>query len=181
MSQIVTDSSLIDDALEAWASALGEDAAAYRGHAYRVFNFSRALAGTSGATADEATAVAAAFHDIGIWSDATVDYLEPSIERALTYLTDHGHLAWSDEVTRMIEFHHKLTRYRGAHEPLVESFRKADLIDVSLGALTAGLPRTFVNEVRSTFPNAGFHSRLRQVLGAWILRHPLRPLPMMKL
>jgi len=81
----------------------------------------------------------------------------------------------------MILQHHKLTQYRGRQLSLVEPLRRADLADVSKGLFTFGLPRAFVREVFSAWPNAGFHKLLVR-LGLERLRtHPLNPLPMIKL
>ena len=40
-------------------------------------------------------AIAAAFHDIGIWTAGTFDYLEPSVRVAAAYLTGTGRAASS--------------------------------------------------------------------------------------
>ncbi len=42
--------------------------------------------------------MAAAFHDLGVWSDAAWDYLPPSIRRMRAYLTASGRASWSDEL-----------------------------------------------------------------------------------
>ena len=108
---------------------------------------------------DEETklAIAACFHDIGLWSDQTVDYIPPSIVQAKRYLTETGQDDWSEEIGLMIEWHHKVRRYRDDQFPLVEVFRKGDLVDLSLGFFKCGLPKSFVNEVKARIPNAGFH------------------------
>ncbi|MFT3764618.1 MAG: HD domain-containing protein [Minicystis sp.] len=175
---IVVQNAVLDDLLATWRDALGRDAEAYRGHAYRVLNFTRALADRS--DADDTIAVAAIFHDLGIWSDGTFDYLEPSARRARDHLAAHDTPADADEVARMILLHHKITRCPADAGPLAEAFRRADLADVSLGVIRSGLPRSFVREVREAFPNAGFHRCLLRVGAGWIARHPTRPLPMMR-
>jgi hypothetical protein len=177
---IVTRDAAIEAILDGFDQVLGRDRRAYRGHVYRVFNFTRALA-PEHPELDRSSAVAAAFHDVGIWADATVDYLGPSIRRAREYLEAGGRSAECDLVARMIDFHHKLAPYRGPEAHAVEAFRRADLVDLSLGTIRFGLPRSYVSEVRRALPNAGFHACLGRVLGTWFLHHPLRPLPMMKL
>jgi HD superfamily phosphodiesterase len=67
----------IDGLLQEWRSDLGADHIAYRNHVYRVFNLSSRLACATGEDSEK-LAVAAAFHDVGIWLDQTLDYLEPS-------------------------------------------------------------------------------------------------------
>lgn len=177
---LTTEIAILDDVLEANREALGADATAYRNHTYRVANLCAALSGGDRAQLDK-IAVAAAFHDIGIWTDGTFDYLEPSARRAREHLTGTEHERWVDEVVETILQHHKLRKYR-VHDPwMVEPFRRADLVDVSQGIVRFGLPRELVRELYAQWPSAGFHLRLLQ-LGAKRLRtHPLSPLPMLRL
>ena len=70
---------IIDDAMAQWKATVGGDWQAYRNHAYRVYNFSRAQYDTDSAA--EGFAVASAFHDLGIWPERTFDYLETSAHR----------------------------------------------------------------------------------------------------
>jgi hypothetical protein len=178
LGTIVTQHPVIDAVLATWHDALGKDASGYRGHVYRVFNLTRALAGT--AADDEAIAVAAALHDLGIWSDGTFDYLAPSARRATEHLAAAHLHADPDEVARMIALHHQITRCATTAGPLAEAFRRADLVDVSLGIVRFGLPRAFVRDTRAAFPNAGFHRCLLRIATAWMVQHPTRPLPMMR-
>jgi hypothetical protein len=120
-------------------------------------------------------AIAGCFHDIGIWPTRTLDYLEPSAERAIEYLKYSGLENWQSQVEEMICQHHKLTTFK--RDPLVEAFRKGDLVDFSLGIFKCGLPRSFVSEVKAAFPNAGFHKCLVGIASRWIIRHPLDPVP----
>lgn len=144
-----------------------------------MLNFFLAL-GAPGEDLPEAVAVAAAFHDLGIWTDATFDYLAPSVRLAADHLARTGGEALLPEVTALIVEHHKLRAYRGPHAANVERFRRADLVDLSLGRVRFGLEPAFVAGVRAAFPNAGFH-RLLLALGFQQLRRsPLRPLPMVR-
>lgn len=177
---VLTTVTLLDELLQHHASALGNDFTAYRNHTYRVINFCSALA-TADPVALEKMAIAAAFHDLGIWTDKTFDYLPPSERLARAYLARKGKLEWAPEINGMIREHHKITRYQPNPNWLVEAFRRADLVDVSLGIITFGLPRKFVREVMGTFPNAGFHKRLAQLAFRRLLSHPLSPLPMYRL
>jgi hypothetical protein len=174
---------LIDETLEAFRGALGGDLTAYRGHVYRVVSFCRALASDvpGNGDRDEKIALAAIHHDLGIWSDATVDYLAPSARRLRERLERDGRQAWSAELERMIVLHHKLTPCRGPDDGLVEAFRRADLVDLSLGWVRFGLPAGFVRAVQAAYPAAGFHRRIVQLVSGWALTHPLRPFPMMRL
>jgi hypothetical protein len=58
----------LDTILQGHAAALGRDFTAYRNHAYRVANFCLA---PDRAMQIEKVAIAAAFHDLGIWTAAT--------------------------------------------------------------------------------------------------------------
>ena len=170
---------LTEEIIAAHATALGPDLVAYRNHVCRVLEFHLALSGeTSPSTA---VAIAAAFHDLGIWTARTFDYLEPSAALAAEYLERHGLTALGPEVRALIVEHHKLTRYTGPHAASVEAWRRADLIDVSLGTIRHGLPRAFVRDVLRAHPNAGFHRLLAKLTAKQFLRTPWRPLPMIHL
>jgi hypothetical protein len=175
---LVQTNAVIEGVLDTWRGAIGSDFDAYRGHVYRVFNFARALARDS--ANEDTLAVSAAFHDIGIWSDQTFDYLEPSATRAEQYLAEHTLAVDHATVKRMIVLHHKVSRCSVVDGQLVEAFRRADLVDLSWGLLRFGLERGFVRDAQRTFRNAGFHRCLLREGFAWMVRHPLRPLPMMR-
>ena len=177
---------LLDDVLNAHAGALGADFEGYRNHAYRVANFCFAPTSTAAATAGDPEGVAkvvlaAAFHDLGIWTDQTFDYLAPSSRLANACLAGTGRSDWAPEITEMILQHHKLTPFRDGRCALVEPFRRADLIDVSHGLFSFGLPRRFLREVFAHWPDAGFHARLVRLFLTRLRQYPWNPLPMVKL
>lgn len=170
----------LDELLDAHATVLGRDFTPYRNHTYRVVNLCVAL--SSDAPADlEKIAIAAAFHDLGIWTDGTFDYLRPSAERARAHLACGIRADWTPEITGMILEHHKITRFRGDPRWLAEPFRRADWIDVTGGLRTFGLARSYVRDLFSTWPSAGFHKRLVQFSLARLKTHPWSPLPMLRL
>lgn len=167
---------LMDELFARYGGRLGGDALAYGNHARRVASFCTALhRGT--ADEQEQIAIAACFHDLGIWPEHTLDYLPPSAALAVAYLTEAGRAGWVDVVVPMIVEHHRL---RACAHPLVEHFRRADLVDVSLGLVKAGLPAPLVHAVRARYPNAGFHVRLLQMGARWFVRHPTRPFPFVR-
>lgn len=171
---------LIEDALAPWADSLGAARIPYRNHAYRVFNFSRRLLGVT--SEDETLAVTSAFHDLGIWSDRTFDYLAPSEARAREYLERRLPNAPSALILAAIEHHHRLGAVSGASGAgLIDAFRRADLVDVSRGLFAFGLDRGFRREVLSLFPYEGFHGVLVRTGLAWFAKHPLRPVPVLRL
>ena len=170
----------VDDVLDAHREALGRDYEAYRHHVYRVANL--CIAQLSRSEDDvEKVAVAAVFHDLGIWTDRTFDYLDPSVRLAREYLTQRGRADWVPEITAAIQQHHKVSRYRGAHQRLVEAFRRADWIDVTLGLRGFGLSRTRLRAAVAEWPRAGFHLLLVRLALRRLATHPWSPLPMVRL
>lgn len=169
---------LIEQLLDRYSDVLGIDELKYRNHVYRVFL--NCLLLDCDPEHEEKYAVAAVFHDIGIWTDNTIDYLPPSIDQARLFLLEKGMDNWIEEITLMILWHHKVTAYIGPFLETVDNFRKADWIDVSLGLLRFGLDRDHIEDIREGLPNRGFHWFLtKRVLKNWV-RHPLRPLPMFR-
>lgn len=158
---------------------IGDDYAGYRGHVYRVFNLCLQLRDVD---ADERRklAIALAFHDIGLWSARTVDYLPPSEAEARDWLAGQGLSAWGDEIGLMIAMHHRVRRWRDPATPLVEVMRRADLVDFSRGLYRAGLPRAFLRRLSRAIPNAGFHRFLMRGALDWFRHHPLRPPPFLR-
>lgn len=178
--RVVSQHPVIEDVMGAYAPALGAACRTYSAHAYRVYNIACAVLGNE--RCSDELAVASAFHDLGIWSDGTWDYIEPSIARARDYLRERAAAVNPVLVEEAVRHHHKLRPFRGSFEPaVIEAFRRADLIDVSGGLIRMGLPRAFLRELAAAFPYAGFHRELLRAAGAWCVRHPLRPLPMVEL
>jgi hypothetical protein len=176
LTEIVT----LDELLHAHAASLGRDFTSYRNHTYRVANLCLALA-PGDAEQLEKVAIAAGFHDMGIWTAGTFDYLEPSIRLATATLARTGRSAWAPEIRGMIGEHHRISPHRDHPHWLVEPFRKADWVDVSRGLIPYGLPRRVVAEVFAAWPSAGFHRRLAQLSLERLRSHPWSPLPMVRL
>ena len=65
----------VADVLNDYAAALRDDFVAYQNHVYRIVNLCVAIVGRSEL---EKIAVAAVFHDLGIWTNGTFDYLSRS-------------------------------------------------------------------------------------------------------
>lgn len=169
----------VDGILASWRRELGDDFDGYRNHVHRVVRFALALRGCTPEERD-LVVLAACFHDLGIWTAGTFDYLPPSVALARRYLERVGRAADAPLVVEMIERHHQLRRHCDARQPLVEVFRRADLVDLSLGRVRFGLPRHEVAAVRAAFANAGFHRTLLRLTARRWLRHPLSPLPMLR-
>ncbi|TKT85993.1 phosphohydrolase [Dyadobacter frigoris] len=159
-------------------SLMGVDYERYKNHVYRVF-LNCTLIDNKKDNEDK-YAIAAVLHDVGIWTDHTFDYLYPSIEQARIHLTEIDRTDWIAEISLMIYWHHKMSKYQGTHEHMVETFRKADWIDVSLGLLTFKSDKKKISENRKRFPNLGFHTFLVKESLKNLLKHPTNPLPIFK-
>lgn len=170
---------LLDALLAPHAAALGRDMAGYRNHVYRVVNLGWS-AGGGDADAFERLVIAGVFHDLGLWTTGSFDYLAPSRALARAHLQACACEAWSDEVDAMIANHHRLRRCAIANDDPVERFRRADWADVSGGLLRAGFDRSLLACVRRTFPSHGFHCGLARRALRHALKHPLDPLPMLR-
>jgi hypothetical protein len=87
----------VDTVLDEHASEMGHDFVPYRNHVYCLVNLCVAIVG--GRTELEKIEVAAVFHDLGIWTNRTCDYLEPSaaLARAVT-LPGGEHAKWIPEI-----------------------------------------------------------------------------------
>lgn len=164
--------------LDHYRPELGKYAARYTNHALRVYRLTLAFYPMANETDRLKIAVAAAFHDIGIWTHHTFDYLKPSIALARNYLAEQGLEAHADEVAALIDNHHKLTPYRD--NALVESFRRADLVDLSLNHIRFGLKRSDLRALNQRYPYMGFHRFIFGQIVKNVLRHSLRPLPILK-
>ncbi len=172
----ITHQPAIEHILAGYANQIGADWDKYRNHVYRVYNYALYL--NKGEDA-EMLAIAAAFHDIGIWTHHTFDYLNPSVELAVEYVTAQK-LSAIDKatLTDIINLHHKIRPI--THSAVANHFRKADIADLTFGLLSIGLPRAYRQGVNKAFPTKGFHLFLIFQTLKRSLRHPLSPLPMFK-
>jgi hypothetical protein len=173
---------LVEQILSAWKSRIGDDYQGYKNHVYRMLHCCFALAPCSEEDRKKLM-IAACFHDIGLWSDHTVDYLPPSVREAEHYLKEQGLERWSEEIRLLIDLHHQLRPIKGELNrrfPLLEAFRKADLADVSLGLVRGGVPAAYMKKLKQQFPDAGFHPMLLKTAGKWFSKNPLTPPPFLK-
>jgi hypothetical protein len=177
--KIETNLPLVEDILKDYRGIIGSDFAGYRNHVYRVINLCFSI-GTFGEIDKEKIQIAACFHDIGIWTAGSLDYLPPSELEATKYLQATGKEEWVPEIVEMIEMHHGICSRVGSKFPLVEIFRRADIADFSLGTVLMGISRELLSQLKLELPNAGFHKRLLQLGCKWFLKHPLNPLPMFR-
>lgn len=176
---LLTTLDTLDAILECHSAALGDDFEPYRHHAYRVANLCAAQSGRSPMEIEQIS-ITAAFHDLGIWTDRTFDYLAPSVTLATQYLNDTDRASWIPEITTAILQHHKVLPYHGGAGPLVEMFRRADWADVSCGLIGHGISHRQVAGVVERWPRLGFHRLLLRLTWREFRMHPWSPLPMLK-
>lgn len=169
---------ILETCFHIYKDVIGKDFDKYRNHVYRVFLTCTML--DPDPDHEEMYAYAAFFHDIGIWTADTLDYLNPSISEACEYLSANGKEDLVADITLMIHWHHKITAYRDYKHSTVEVFRKADWIDVTVGLVNFGSERKQLRKLREQFPGLGFHRFLFGKIIWNFLRHPLNPLPMFK-
>ncbi|HQU84530.1 MAG TPA: hypothetical protein PKY59_15435 [Pyrinomonadaceae bacterium] len=170
---------LVEEILEEWKLVIGKDFSGYKNHVYRMINFCLA---EGEFTTDERRKIiiAGCFHDLGIWSEKTFDYIPPSVTLAKDYLQKNSLTDWFPQIGTMIEQHHKISKYEQEKDQLTECFRQGDLIDFSLGIFKCGLPRTFIKSVKKQFPNNGFHKCLVGISIRWAIKNPLNPIPVLR-
>jgi len=168
---LVTSNPLIDTVLARYSDLLGAEASAYRNHVYRGLNYQLRILDSE---ATDLLALAWVGHDLGLWTDHTLDYLPPSLrlgrELAAEFRVDD-----IERLQMMIQFHHRVRRIA---DPVAESFRVADRADAWQGRWRRPLHLEDIDGAVRQFPYCGFHRFLRQSLVAYAIRHPLRPLPM---
>ncbi len=170
---------LLDEILIQWKETIGSEYLGYKNHVSRMILFCFALSDCS-EEEKEKIIIAGAFHDIGIWIKDTLDYIPPSIPPAMGYLKRKKLDAWMSEIELMITEHHKIRAYKSTIYPLVEIFRKGDLIDLSYGIVKFGLSKAYIHQVKAEYPNADFHKNLVRRAVGWVMGNPLNPAPMVK-
>lgn len=159
----------------------GEQDGPMERHGVRVYEIASELARRRGLDADaELLACVAWLHDAGLY---------PGAASADTYVMDGRRLLarvldsfdWPAERVGLagdaVERHHELRPQwkRGAE---VELIRRADLVDISGGAVRFGLDRRWLRDLSARVPRAGLVPEIARLVGG-ALRH--RPLTMLEI
>jgi hypothetical protein len=134
---VITGHPIVDVVPDRHRDALGDALPTYRNHVYRCINYHQLLLGGS---IPDVAALAWAAHDLGIWTDRTFDYLTASTDLAAHRADEFG-VTDADQLQVLITEHHRL---RPSEDRMTETFRKADLVDVSRGLLRSHIGRTAV-------------------------------------
>lgn len=150
------------------AEAAGPDFAAYRNHIYRVLSYASHFLGDN-PKGREHIAFALVFHDIGMWTDHELAYLEPSEAAAERIRSQHAPHLDPTLVANIIHWHHKLLSFAGSDADIVNAARKADWIDASMGMVRHGVSRREVAAIEAAIPVLDFPKTLMRL--AKELRH----------
>ncbi|EOW9353376.1 phosphohydrolase [Vibrio cholerae] len=149
----------VEDLLARYESVIGKDFLGYRNHVYRTITYAMHFLGYDTGL-EPLVETAFVYHDIGLWTDSELAYLEPSEALALVDNEKYEFGLNADALRGAIHWHHKIFPYKGPHEQVIEACRKADWIDASKGIIRKGLSREEIKKVESAFPNLGFHDTL---------------------
>lgn len=162
--KIIDHSDRVESLFAPYRDIIGADYRAYRGHVYRVITYAmHFLEGDEDARPLIETALV--YHDIGLWTENELAYLEPSEEHALA---DNEKFGWGLDPQLLrdaIHWHHKFFPYHGANQRIVEAVRKGDWIDATDGKIRKGLSKTQVKAVQDAIPNYDFGNVLQRLAG----------------
>lgn len=153
----------IEKLLKKYKDVIGSDLPGYKNHCYRVLSYTHHfLHGKVTPAQNEVITTALVYHDIGLWTDKTLAYLEPSSERALEVY--RGKYSPEDQqlLHDIIYWHHKITPFVGPNADIVNAVRKADWIDATQSTVHQGMPRQHIAHAYATIPVAGFYDTLQQ-------------------
>ena len=149
----------VDELFTRFKDLIGEDFPGYRNHVYRTITYAMYFLDNA-VEYERLVETAFVYHDIGLWTDRELAYLEPSEAVALADNEKYGWGLEPELLRGAIHWHHKIFPYKGTHQKVIEACRKADWVDASKGIIRKGISKTSVSEVESAFPNLGFHDTL---------------------
>ncbi len=159
---IENDRPRVEELFEPYRELIGIDFNGYRNHVYRCITYAMHFLSNANAHT-QIVETAFVYHDIGLWTDRKLAYLEPSEAVAILDNEKHGWGLDLDALRGAIHWHHKVFPFRGPHEDVINACRKADWIDATQGWIRKGIRRSSIANVESTFPNCGFHKSLMRL------------------
>jgi len=165
----------IPSILEEFKQVLSVDYSGYLNHCLRVYSYSKILLLVK---EHRKMAIASAFHDLAIWTEGNMDYLDSSTLLATDYCEKKNILFLPDEIKYIINNHHKITKISDHIE--AEAFRKADLIDLTAGIVRFNLPKSIIQETEKKYPRRHFTKQIFSKIIRHALLNPKSPLPMIK-
>ena len=119
---------LVDELFARYESLIGKDFPGYRNHVYRTITYAMYFL-ENAVEHEQLVETAFVYHDIGLWTDHELAYLEPSEAVALADNEKYGWGLEPELLRNAIHWHHKIFPYSGPHQKVVEACRKADWID----------------------------------------------------
>lgn len=152
----------VEELFAPYRQLIGKDFPGYRNHVYRTITYAMYFLDNV-VDLEPVVETALVYHDIGLWTDHVLAYLESSEALAVA---DNEKYEWGldPSVLRgVIHWHHKIFRYQGPNQTIIEACRKADWIDASQGKLRKGMSRESIAKVEAAFPNLGFHESLLRI------------------
>ena len=170
----------VEKIIQDYKSIIGKDFFAYKNHVIRTIKLALKLKRENQNDDEIKLIIAAVHHDIGIWTENTFDYILPSIKKASSYLSKIDKQDWIEEISLIIEMHHKRSVYKGKFSDNVESFRRADLIDITKNGNRFGVKKEVIQNLYTEFPVLGFRKMLAMKFFKNLLKNPFNPLPMLK-
>jgi hypothetical protein len=138
----------VEELLARYKSQIDKDFSGYRNHVYRAITYAMHFLDNK-LEHEKLVETAFAYHDIGLWTDNELAYLELSEAAAIA---DNVNYHWgldADLLRGAIHWHHKIFPYRGRNQNVIEACRKADWIDASKGKLRKGITKSAVKAIES--------------------------------
>jgi predicted hydrolase (HD superfamily) len=146
-------------------------------HGLRVFLTADRLATARDAKVDrEVLLIAGLLHDIGLYDEASHGgvYVTEGAEFTADLLREQG---WEEERIRLcfdaIERHHDI-RSQWEDGAEVELIRRADLVDLTSGLVTFGLPREWLRDLFRSVPRDGTYATIGREVSKQLLHRPLK-------
>eukprot|EP00934_Nitzschia_sp_Nitz4_P004163 Nitzschia sp. Nitz4//scaffold174_size87051//45116//45805//NITZ4_005110-RA/size87051-processed-gene-0.89-mRNA-1//-1//CDS//3329538875//4153//frame0 len=170
--EVIDHDSFLDDELFPLTKYLGKEFGAYRNHCLRVLTFTKYFLDDSVLQelpeAMELAAVALAYHDIALWSDQKLDYLEPSVAQLEVAMARSNYTKTQVDIMKdIITEHHKVTAFTSTHGPaadaLINAVRMADWSDATMGVVRFDMPAGLLELAYKQIDEAGFHMILADI------------------
>lgn len=162
--QIIDHSDRVESLFAPYREIIGDDYPAYRGHVYRAITYAMHFLNGDEEVRPLVETVFV-YHDIGLWTENELAYLEPSEAYALADNVKYGWGFDPQLLKGAIHWHHKVFPYRGPNQQIVEAVRKGDWIDATNGKFRKGLSKAQVKAVQDAIPNYDFGNVLQRLAG----------------
>jgi hypothetical protein len=166
---IIKSSPNLDRLLNNYKELINDDFQGYKNHIYRVLTYSLhyldADKTQDGKVLKYLPVIEAAlvYHDIGLWTDRRLSYLELSSSRAKMEFENSWSVDKLELLHNIIYYHHKITPFTGTNEKIVNAVRKSDWIDASLGIVNHGMSSAHIRSVNAALSDSGFHYTLATI------------------